>query len=117
MTFTIQGKLPTLNEYIKAERGNKFAAASMKKKATEKVMLSIKDRTKLQHIIIDIWYYCKDKRTDKDNIAFAKKFIFDGLQKAGVIENDGWDNIIYWREYFLLDKTNPRIVVEIKEEK
>ena len=35
--FTINSELPTLNDYIKAERGNKFAAAKLKKNATEGV--------------------------------------------------------------------------------
>ncbi len=112
MKFTIQGELPDLNTYINAERGNKYAGASMKKKATDKVVWSIKEsgcKDKFGGFYIGITYYCKDRRKDKDNIAFAKKFIFDGLQKAGTIKNDGWDNVLGWYENFEISKDNPRI--------
>ena len=118
MNFTIQGELPDLNTYINAERSNRYAGASLKKKATDKVVLSIKDkntvdRRKFNYVSLEISYFCKDKRKDKDNIAFAKKFIFDGLQKAGIIENDGWKNVFNWTEYWHIDKENPRIEVFI----
>ena len=120
MKFTIQGELPDLNTYINAERGNRYAGASLKKKATDKVVWSIKEsgckETNLKNIFLNITYFCKNKRKDKDNIAFAKKFIFDGLQKAGVIKNDGFSNINRWFEYFDIDKENPRIYVEIRGE-
>ncbi len=116
MKFTIQGKLPDLNTYIKTERGNRYAAAKLKKKATEKVMLSIQDRTKIDSpFTLNINYYCKNKRKDKDNIAFAKKFILDGLQKRRTITGDGWKDVEYWQENFYIDKENPRIQVEINE--
>ena len=116
MKFTIQGELPDLNTYINAERGNRYAGASLKKKATEKVVLSILEsgcKERFNNISLAITYYCKNKRKDKDNIAFAKKFILDGLQKAGTIENDGWKNIDFWNEGFQIDKENPRIYVHI----
>jgi len=118
MNFTIQGELPDLNTYINAERSNRYAGASLKKKATDKVVLAIKDkntvdRHKFDYVSLEISYFCKDKRKDKDNIAFAKKFIFDGLQKAGIIENDGWKNVFNWTEYWHIDKENPRIEVFI----
>ena len=122
MKFTIQGELPDLNTYTNDERGNKYAGAGLKKKATNKVAMSIKDkktinRTKFKRsVCFYVVYYCKDRRKDKDNIAFAKKFIFDGLQQAGVIENDGWNNIESWEERFEIDKENPRIEVELWSE-
>ena len=119
MKFTILGELPDLNTYIQAERGNRYAGASLKKKATEKVVWAIKskttiDRGKFNRIWLDIHYFCKNKRKDKDNLAFVKKFIFDGLQKAGIIPNDGWKNIVGWFECWGVDKDNPRIEVKIK---
>ena len=60
-----------------------------------------------------ITYYCKNKRKDMDNIAAAKKFIFDGLVTAGKLKNDGWNEIGGWTEEFKIDKKNPRIEVQI----
>lgn len=85
----ICGKFPSLNEYIAACRGNRYAGAAMKKEAEELVMWQL---TRLQKIdkpvhITFTWYEMNKKR-DKDNVAFAKKFILDALQKVGVLPND-----------------------------
>ena len=45
----------------------------------------------------------KNKRRDKDNIAFAKKFIQDALVKEKVLENDGWAQIESWTDAFTVD--------------
>jgi len=116
--FTIKGVLPGMNEYINAERTNRFKAAKIKKDATNLVATVIwmdEDMRNKQYtkVFVEIHYYCPNKRKDKDNIAFAKKFIFDGMQKAGMIPNDGWDNIDGWKEIFAVDKNNPRIVIYV----
>lgn len=83
-------RFPTLNEYIDCERGSTIAAATMKKKCTEQV----KEQCLLQQIQpvngkIDLLFeWHSSTRHDPDNVAFAKKFILDGLQAAGVLEND-----------------------------
>ena len=116
MKFVIKGTLPSLNEYINVERSNKFAAAKMKKDATNLVFWSLKSqkcKESFATVYLIIKYFCKDKRKDKDNISFQKKFIMDGMQKAGIIPNDGWNNILGWDESFEIDKENPRIEVEL----
>ena len=83
-------RFPTLNEYIDCERGSTIAAAAMKKKCTEQVkeqclsqqLQSVKGRVDL------LFEWHSSTRHDPDNVAFAKKFILDGLQAAGVLEND-----------------------------
>lgn len=83
-------RFPTLNEYIDCERGSTIAAAAMKKKCTEQV----KEQCLSQQIQpvngkVDLLFeWHSSTRHDPDNVAFAKKFILDGLQLAGVIEND-----------------------------
>ena len=83
-------RFPTLNEYIDCERGSTIAAAVMKKKCTEQV----KEQCLSQQIQpvngkVDLLFeWHSSTRHDPDNVAFAKKFILDGLQLAGVIEND-----------------------------
>lgn len=86
----IHDRFPTLNEYIDCERGSTIAAAAMKKKCTEQV----KEQCVAQQIqpvkgkadLLFEWH--SSTRHDPDNVAFAKKFILDGLQLAGVLEND-----------------------------
>jgi hypothetical protein len=83
-------RFPTLNEYIDCERGSTIAAAAMKKKCTEQV----KEQCLSQSIQpvngkVDLLFeWHSSTRHDPDNVAFAKKFILDGLQAAGVLEND-----------------------------
>lgn len=83
-------RFPTLNEYIDCERGSTIAAAAMKKKCTEQV----KEQCLSQQIQpvngkVDLLFeWHSSTRHDPDNVAFAKKFILDGLQLASVLEND-----------------------------
>lgn len=67
-------------------------------------------------ILIRYTFYCKDKRRDKMNIfsAFDKSFE-DALQTCKIIKNDGWTDIVNTEHYFHVDKSNPRVVVEIIE--
>lgn len=113
----IHGELPDLNTYTNANRGNKYVGAKIKKDATQCVEWYAKRQLegKYERIRLSITYYCKNKRKDMDNIAFAKKFILDGLVEAGVIPNDGWSEIEGWTEHFEIDKVNPRIEVELIE--
>ena len=121
--FTIPGELLDLNSYIKAERGRKMGAivaAKLKKRETQKVADYAKDLPIFDSVFLEITYYLKNKRKDKDNIAFAKKFILDGLVEAGKIKGDGWSQIVDhptlgtpWIEKFKVDKNNPRIEVEV----
>lgn len=89
----IPDMLTTCNDYINAERTNKFKGAEIKKIETERVRLACVGVLPIERYPVQISFIwlCKNKRVDPDNIAFAKKFILDGLQKAGVLKNDGWD--------------------------
>lgn len=117
--LTIPGKLPSLNEYIKAERANRYNAAKMKRDAEERIVIAARQRMRGVHITkpveLDYLWVAKDKRTDRDNIAFAKKFVQDALVQCGVLEDDGWKYVVGFSDRFEVDKENPRIEVLIKE--
>ena len=83
-------RFPTLNEYIDCERGSTIAAAAMKKKCTEQVKEQcLSQQIKPVNGKVDLLFeWHSSTRHDPDNVAFAKKFILDGLQAAGVLEND-----------------------------
>ena len=83
-------RFPTLNEYIDCERGSTIAAAAMKKKCTEQVKEQcLSQQIKPVNRKVDLLFeWHSSTRHDPDNVAFAKKFILDGLQLAGVLEND-----------------------------
>ena len=112
----IKNELTDLNTYINKERSNRYSGASVKKQNTSIVMWECKAQkiTKAREsVYITFRWFCKNKKKDKDNIAFAKKFILDGLVEAGVIKNDGWDDIEGFQDEFEIDAKNPRIEVEI----
>ena len=117
MVIIIPGELTDLNEYIRQERGNKYVAAKTKLKETDYVALLARQQAKPikseRRLYIFITWSCKDQRKDPDNVAFAKKFILDGLVVAGVLEGDGWKIIGGLVDSFRVDKDNPRVVVEI----
>lgn len=117
MKFTIRGELVDLNTYINKERGNRYAAATIKEEETRRVYWECKAQ-KLSRIDSPVFvacsWFCKNKRKDRDNIAFSKKFILDGLVKAGVLSNDGWDDIVGFQDAFFIDTENPRIEVELR---
>ncbi len=116
LKFTIPGRLPGLNEYINAERRNKHMAAKMKKQAEELIAWSLKaeKRVKFKNpVLIHYLWVEKDRRRDKDNICFAKKFIQDALVRTGVLENDGWKQIADFKDDFEVGK--PKIEVTITE--
>lgn len=118
MLVTIYGELPTLNEYINAERTNKHIAAKIKKTATDVCAYNFNQiqRNRIEHPaeFLFMWF-TRNKRTDPDNIAFAKKFVFDGMVKAGFIQNDGWSQVRRLEDRFTVDKNCPRLVIQITE--
>ena len=83
-------RFPTLNEYIDCERGSTIAAAAMKKKCTEQVRIQCEEQNipAVSGKVDLLFEWHSSTRHDPDNVAFAKKFILDGLQATGVLEND-----------------------------
>lgn len=110
----IEGELPSLNEYINAERTNKYAGATIKRNSTMMV-LAYARKSKLEAIMTPVVllfkWYMKDRRKDIDNVAFAKKFILDGLVKAGILYDDNQKWVKGFQDKFYIDKKKPRIEV------
>lgn len=112
--FTVPGELPTLNEIIKASKSHPMAYAKMKKDYTALVMIHAQKLPKVEKANFEFVWYCKNRRKDKDNIMVGQKFIFDGLIKAGVLKNDGWNEVGDISHFFRIDKNNPRVEVRLK---
>ncbi len=111
-------ELVDLNSYIRAERANRHMAAEMKNDQTELVQWECRRQhlpqlTKITKITF-IWRH-KNKRKDFDNVEFSQKFIRDGLVKAGIVPNDGWEHFpprtLHKHE---VDSKNPGVTVIIK---
>ena len=119
--LTITGVLPGLNEYINAERGRagKYKAAQMKKQAEHIIGFMIKAQlrkvTFTKPVRIHYLWIEPNRRRDKDNICFAKKFIQDALVRMKVLKNDGWNEIEGFTDSFSVDSKNPRVEIVIEE--
>lgn len=117
-SFEIKERLPSFNEYIKSCRTNRYAGATMKKNIEMEIWGYILN--KLKHIkiakpvFITFTWVEENKKRDLDNICFAKKFILDALQKAGVIENDNRRHVTGFTDKFeYADKS--KVIVELEE--
>lgn len=94
--------------------------ARMKKENEKYVRLSL-IRSKMsgkritKPVFIKFEWYERNRKRDKDNIAFAKKFILDALVKSHVLKNDGWNEIEGFSDEFFVDPKNPRIEVTLIE--
>ena len=118
--LTISGKLPGLNEYIRACRTNPHAGNKMKRNAEDYVLWqitqNIQDILITRPVILKYDFFEPNKKRDLDNIAsFAMKVIQDVLVSAGVLANDGWNEILGFTTQFYCDPDNPRIEVVIVE--
>ena len=119
-SFFIPTTLPTLNEIIaaaKSGQGKGNAYSRMKKSVTDAVCWCAKE-AKLQpmdQVTILCYWKEKTKRKDPDNLVAAKKFILDGLVKAGILPDDGWAHVLGFADKWVVDAKNPGVYVELYE--
>lgn len=127
--FTIEGTLPDLNNALeKAKIGNLRGKAgdkvfanpyqTWKKKVEAKVQLQI--QAQLAGVSIGercgflFRWFAPNRMKDPDNIAFAKKFILDAMQAAGVLPRDSWRYVGGgFADLFEVDASRPRVEVTI----
>jgi Holliday junction resolvase RusA-like endonuclease len=114
LLIVINGELPVMNDIIAAAKRNRFKYAEMKRNYTEICGYAALKKTAIENQVdVKIIWYCKNKKKDKDGIIAGTKFIMDGLQMAGVIQNDNWACVRNYIFEFEVDKINPRIIVEL----
>ncbi len=115
----IKGELTDLNSYIKALNSHYHAGNKIKQLETARVAAEALNQKILKvtsyPVHITYTWYSKDQRMDTDNVAFAKKFINDGLVLAKVLENDSRKFIGGFSDLFLIDKEKPRVEVMINK--
>lgn len=116
--FTIEGRFPGLNEYVAAERANRWKGAAMKERETARARRACEGQgvpsfPPIRPVVVSFTWYEPNSRRDVDNVAFAKKFVLDGMVKAGVLRDDSrryvegcWDTV-------LTDRERPRVEVEV----
>ena len=117
ISLIIKGELCDFNTFQNKTRSNKFVGSKIKKEETERVYWECKQQklspVKEYPVKIMFKWYSKDNRKDIDNVAFAKKFILDGLVLAGVLGGDGRKFINGFTDEFYIDAVNPRTEIKI----
>jgi hypothetical protein len=98
---------------INANRGNYHAGNKIKKTETEFVRLTTLNKTPFKTPCrLKFTWLIKDRKTDPDNSASAKKQILDGLVKSKIIPNDTHRYLLGFQDEFeLSDKAGVRIEV------
>jgi len=118
--FTYLGVTPSLNEYLASTGRHPKAGNNMKQTFMRDLSWCIRKDLKRWHtekpVITHYIVYEPNKKRDHDNtIAVILKYVHDALQVCGVIDNDGWANVVNFTHDFYIDKDNPRVEVYIEE--
>lgn len=120
LVIVVEGILPNLNEYIKSINGSRYSGNSLKQNATDICYYAGMEQKSRDFVPIstpaqfDFVWFCRDKKVDPDNFTSAgRKFFLDGIQKAGIITNDGWKNVGGFSDKWYVDSDHPRLEVTI----
>lgn len=127
--FKIQGRMQALNDYIKDNRGakGKFMGNKMKQAQTDDVAEQIQKFADQFYdgrvpyvsglVRVEFHWIEINRKRDPDNFIFAKKFILDGMVKAGMLPNDGWNNIAGFVDTWeCMPETNGGCIVTVTDE-
>lgn len=119
MRVVIPFALPGLNEYIEAERKNRYQGAELKRDWQRRVEMVLRRQIRKpinEPVTMRYTWVEKDRRRDHDNVSsFGRKIIQDALVGINVLKNDGWNNISGFSDSFMVDKKRPRVEIEIEE--
>lgn len=115
MKYVIDTKLPSLNDYIRVCRTNKFMAAKYKAAREQEIGLYLMKMPRwTKPIKIHFHWIEGNKRRDLDNICFAKKFILDAMVKYEKLKDDNRKCVCAFTDTFEYgDKT--KVILEVKE--
>lgn len=119
MRFVINMKLPSLNDYIRVCRSNKYQAAKFKADIERKIGLFLMKMPKWNNPIKIHFHWLEgNKRRDLDNICFAKKFILDAMVKKGKLKDDNRKCVTAFTDSFSYsDDGSFGVVLDIEEMK
>jgi len=115
--FFIPGEFTTLNQHLAAANSNRHECARIKRDETYRVTLAAREVPKIRNYPVDLhltWYRV-NRKSDPDNVAFAIKYILDGLQIADVMKQDTWECVRKITHEFRIDKQSPGVSISIQE--
>ena len=115
--FFIPGEFTTLNQHMAAANSNRHMCATIKRDETRRVTLAAREvpEIKIYPVDLHLTWYRVNRKSDPDNIAFAIKYILDGLQIAGVMKQDTWECVRKITHEFRIDRDNPGVSISIQE--
>lgn len=97
----IDERLPSLNDYIRECRANKYAGAKFKADTENMISFYLARLPRFSYPIkIHFHWVENNKRRDLDNIAFAKKFILDAMVKLGKLKDDNRHYVTAFKDTF-----------------
>lgn len=115
MKIEIPMKLPSLNDYTRACRGNKYKGAKMKADIEQEIGKYLTKMPKMTNPIKIHFHWIEgSKRRDLDNVAFAKKFILDALVKYEKLKDDNRRYVTAFTDSFEYAKET-KVILEIEE--
>lgn len=118
----IEGRLPGMNELLKAVSRHWAAGYQLKELHMQKIQWAcinqhIKPVPAFQKPVITVMCFEPNARRDEDNVkAGACKIVLDALQKAGILQGDGRKYITLVQPPVEVDRKNPRIEVSLETE-
>ena len=123
-TFFIPGPLPGLNTLIDAAKEQGYVRrgwngyANAKRQWGQSIYWEIMKvgLKPMRRVYVSFVWHEQDRRRDPDNFSSGgKKFVLDALVKAGVLKNDGWDEIAGMSDMWKVDKKRPGVQVTLEE--
>lgn len=115
MRIEIPLKLPSLNDYTKWCRGNKYLAAKKKAEIEAEIGLYLAEMPKWDNPIkIHFTWVEGNKRRDLDNVCFAKKFILDSMVKHNKLKDDNRKCVTAFTDSFKYGSES-KVILEIEE--
>ncbi|MBR0491421.1 MAG: hypothetical protein IJJ82_05185 [Clostridia bacterium] len=121
-TFEIDSKLPSLNDYLHVCKHSQGYSGTFKRNTDDIIGWELKrqnvDKLRIAKPIKGYITYIEPLRNrDVDNVYSASKYIFDGLQKMNVIENDNPTHLVDVKSNVVYDKNckNGKVLVRLVE--
>jgi len=116
----VPGPLPGMNELIDAAKGAGGTGTnySRLKKQWQLTVWAYAKKARLKKadgpVDVEFVWREKNRRRDLDNISGGgQKLVLDGLVKAGVLEDDGWEHVFSIQHRFQVDPKNPGVLIHI----
>ena len=111
--YHIEGKLPDLNSEIDPAKKHWSNYARTKKAWTTRCALAARRLKPVKAVHVHCTWRSKTRRIDPDNLAFAVKYILDGLVVAKVLPDDSWQHVKSIHHTFVVDKKHQGVDVRL----